>query len=141
MVTAATIYMALLGAEGLTRVAQACHANTCALLERLTQIEGVEPIFSSPYFHEVALRIGQPVPEVLRALAVQDILGGFDLSTEYPELGQALLVCATELHSDEDIERYAQNLERILSRRKERPPCSKLVPREGTPEAALFNKP
>ncbi|MFA5627755.1 MAG: aminomethyl-transferring glycine dehydrogenase subunit GcvPA [Thiohalomonadaceae bacterium] len=132
MVTAATIYMALVGVEGLARVAHACHANTHALVERLLQIEGVEQVFCSPYFHEVVLRIGQPVAEVLRALAVQDILGGYDLTADYPELGQALLVCATETRTVDDIERYAQNLERILSRRKEGPICSKLRPKEGT---------
>lgn len=132
MVTAATIHMALVGAEGLARVAQACHVNTHDLVERLTQIEGVEQVFCSPYFHEVVLRIGQPVHEVLRALAVQDILGGYDLSADYPELGNALLVCATETRTAEDIENYAKHLDRILSRRQEKPICTRLVPREGT---------
>jgi glycine dehydrogenase subunit 1 len=132
MVTAATIYMALVGAEGLVRVAHACHANTRAMVERLTQIDCVEQVFSSPYFHEVVLRINQPVGEVLRALAVQDVLGGYDLSADYPELGNAILVCATETRSEADIERYAQQLERILSRRKDGPVCSRLVPKEGT---------
>ncbi|GAB4291621.1 MAG: aminomethyl-transferring glycine dehydrogenase subunit GcvPA [Thiohalomonadaceae bacterium] len=132
MVTAATLYMALVGAEGLARVAHACHANTRALVERLTQIDGVEQVFCSPYFHEVVLRINQPVAEVLRALAVQDILGGYDLSADYPELGNAILVCATETRTTEDIERYAQHLERILSRRKDGPICTKLRPKEGT---------
>ena len=132
MVTAATIHMALVGAEGLVRVAHACHANTRALVERLTQIECVEQVFSSPYFHEVVLRINQPVGEVLRALAVQDVLGGYDLSADYPELGNAILICATETKDEADIERYAQHLERILSRRKDGPICTKLRPRAGT---------
>jgi glycine dehydrogenase subunit 1 len=132
MVTAATIYMALVGAEGLVRVAHACHANTRALVERLTQIDCVEQVFSSPYFHEVVLRINQPAAEVLRALAAQDILGGYDLSADYPELGSAILVCATETRSEDDIGRYAQHLERILSRRKDGPICTKLRPKEGT---------
>ncbi len=132
MATAATIYMALVGAEGLARVAHACHANTRALVERMTHIDCVEQVFSSPYFHEVVLRINQPVNEVLRALAAQDVLGGYDLSADYPELGNAILVCATETKNEADIERFAQHLERILSRRKEGPVCTKLRPREGT---------
>ena len=130
LATAATLYMSLLGPGGLTCVAETCHANTRALVERLTQIEGVELVFDRPYFHEIVLRISQPVNEVLRALAVQDILGGYDLSQDYPELGNVLLVCATETKTEADLEQFADNLDRILSRRKAQPVCTKLRPKD-----------
>jgi glycine dehydrogenase subunit 1 len=130
MAAAATIYMATVGAGGLERVAAASHANTRALIERLTAIDGVELVFNRPVFHEAVLRITPPVGEVLRALAVQDILGGYDLGKDYPELGNALLVCATETRSADDIECYAQNLERIISRRSDKPVCTKLRPQD-----------
>jgi len=132
MATAATLYMAAVGPQGLQEVAGACHANTRALAERLAAIDGVEVVFERPFFHEVVLRLSSPVPEVLRALAVQDLLGGYDLGAAYPELGNALLVCATETKSEEDIADYARHLERILSRRREGPVCTKLRPPEGT---------
>lgn len=116
VVTAATIYMSLLGPDGLARVARASHANTNALVERLTAIDGVERVFSRPVFHEVVLRSSTPVGDVLRSLEAEGILGGFDLTELYPELGQAMLVCATETRTAEDIERYAQQLESILGR-------------------------
>jgi glycine dehydrogenase subunit 1 len=124
MVTAATIYLALLGPEGLERVAAACAANTRALVARLTAIPGVERVFERPVFHEAVLRLAVPVGETLRALEAQGILGGYDLGEHYPELGQALLVCATETRSREDIEQYAFHLERIVSRRRLDPPCA-----------------
>ncbi len=117
LAAAATIYMATLGPGGMERVAAACYANTRALVDRLTAIDGVELVFTRPCFHEVMLRITPPVDEVLRALADQDILGGYDVSKDYPELGNALLVCATETRDMADIERYAENLERIILRR------------------------
>ena len=55
LVTAATIHMAILGAEGLERVAAACHANTARLTGLLSDIPGVEPLFDRPVFHERAL--------------------------------------------------------------------------------------
>ncbi len=128
MAAAATVYMATLGSGGLERVAAASHANTRTLIERLTAIDGVELVFNRPVFHEVVLRITPPVDEVLRALAVQDILGGYDLGMDYPELGNTLLVCATETRDAADIERYGDNLERIISRRSDKPVCSKLKP-------------
>ncbi|HLD13974.1 MAG TPA: aminomethyl-transferring glycine dehydrogenase subunit GcvPA [Burkholderiales bacterium] len=118
VVTAATIYMALLGPEGLERVAATSHANTLALVEKLTAIKGVTRIFNRPVFHETALRLDMPVSDVLRALEAQGIVGGYDLSGHYPQLGQALLVCATETRTPEDIAQYAFHLERIVSKRQ-----------------------
>lgn len=113
MVTAATIYMALLGPEGLRRVALACHANTAKLMERLEGIEGVERVFEGPFFHEAVYRTARPAKEVLDGLAARGILGGVDLSGDYPELGEAVLVCATEMRSPKDMEDYLRNLTTI----------------------------
>ena len=115
-VTAATIHMALLGAEGLERTAGICHRNTRALAERLCALPGVERIFSGPFFHETVLRLSAPAADVLRALAAQDIVGGHGLAADYPELGNALLVCATETRNEDDLDAYTRHLGRILSK-------------------------
>jgi glycine dehydrogenase subunit 1 len=52
---------------------------------------------------------------VLNALASHGIQGGVDLSRNYPELGNALLVCATENRSSEDIATYASAMSTVLS--------------------------
>jgi glycine dehydrogenase subunit 1 len=106
--------MALLGPDGLAQTAAACHQNTAALLKELGAISGVEIIFNSANFHEAAIRLSQPASKVLAALAEQNIIGGFDLSADYPELGNAILVCATEMRSAEDIVAYAHALKNIL---------------------------
>ncbi len=115
LVTAATIYMALLGAEGLARVAHACHANTRALVEKLTENEYVEPLFNRPCFHETALRFSLPLADVMRPLYAHNLLPGYDLAQDYPELGNALLVCATETRTAADIDLYADHLNRVIS--------------------------
>lgn len=114
MVTAATIYMTLLGPQGLHRIAAQSHTNTQELLLRLTQIDGVEQCFTASHFHEAVIRINRPVAEVLSALQVQGIVGGLDLSAYYPELGQAILVCATETKTPDDLEYYAKLLTAVL---------------------------
>jgi glycine dehydrogenase subunit 1 len=121
MVTAATIYMALVGPEGLERAAAASHANTHELVEKLTAIQGVTRVFNRPVFHEAVLRLAAPVADTLRALEAHGILGGYDLTDHYPGLGQAMLVCATETRTAEDIARYASHLERIVSQRRPNP--------------------
>ncbi len=115
MVTAATIHMALLGASGLERVAAACHANTAELVDRLSAVPGIEPLFDRPSFHERVLRLPVPVNEVLRSLAAHNVLGGHDLGRDYPELGEALLVCATEKRSGDEIQTYADKMARVIA--------------------------
>lgn len=119
MVTASTIHLALLGAEGLERTAAACHANTRRLLTLLSAIPGVAQAFTAPVFHEAVVRLPRPVAGVLEHLHSLGILGGFDLGLHYPELGHALLVCATETKTEADLQRYASALAEAL----ERAPC------------------
>ena len=114
MVTAATIYMSLLGAAGLQRVAAACTRRTAELLHALTRIPGVAAAFDVPRFHEAVLRLDRPVAPVAAALAERGISAGLDLKQSYPELGDALLVCATETKSDEDIGAYARALAEVM---------------------------
>ena len=116
LVTAATIFMSLLGPEGLKRVALASHANTQLLVTQLTQIPGVRLAFAGPRFHEAVLQLEMPVATVLHALEAQGINGGFDLTYLYPELGHALLVCATETKTAADIQKFAEHLARIMGR-------------------------
>lgn len=115
VVTASTIYMAIMGPEGLRRTAIVSHANTRGLMQRLAAIDGVEQAFSSPFFHEVLLRLNRPTQSVLADMAGEGILGGFDLGGTYPELGEALLVCATETKTTADLDRYAAALSRALA--------------------------
>jgi glycine dehydrogenase subunit 1 len=117
LVTAATIHLAILGAQGLERVAASCHANTGRLVDLLTAIPGVEPLFERPVFHERALRLPAPAADILRSLAAHNILGGFDLGLDYPELDPAILVCATELRTEEEMQAYAAKLARIIATR------------------------
>ncbi|MBK1694176.1 glycine dehydrogenase (aminomethyl-transferring) [Chromatium weissei] len=114
LVTAATIHMALLGAEGLERVAAACHANTQRLTALLCAIPGVEPLFNRSVFHEQALKLPAPAAELLGKLAKRGILGGVDLNADYSELPAALLTCATELRTEDDMQHYAATLAQLL---------------------------
>lgn len=113
--TAATIYLSLLGADGLSEVANASVANTQKLVAALTAIEGVETLFSAPTFHEAVIRLPQNAAEVLAKLAEQRIQGGFDVATAYPGMDNCILVCATETKTDADIQSYAAALAAALT--------------------------
>ncbi len=114
LVTAATIYMSLLGPQGLAQVARTSMQRTRQLVDALTRVPGVRLAFDAPRFHEAVLLLDRPVAPVLEALARRGVIGGVDISARYPSLGHALLVCATETRTPADIETYAQALGEIL---------------------------
>jgi glycine dehydrogenase subunit 1 len=114
LVTAATIHMSLLGFAGLEQVAAICQQRTRELIDALTKIEGVSLAFDGPRFHEAVLQLDRKVNDVLEALAARGVIGGYDLSRKYPELGNALLVCATETRTGEDIQTYANALREVM---------------------------
>jgi glycine dehydrogenase subunit 1 len=114
LVTAATIYLSLMGPAGLERVAAASHARTRELVAALGRVAGVRRLFRGPVFHEEAIALDRPVAPVLEKLAARGIIGGLDLTEHYPDLGPALLVCATETKTPADIERYAGALAECL---------------------------
>jgi glycine dehydrogenase subunit 1 len=114
LVTAATIYLSLLGPRGLAQVAAVSMQRTQQLVDALTRVQGVRLAFDKPRFHEAVLLLDRPVRGVLEALARRGIVGGYDISTRYPSLGHALLVCATETRTVGDIETYATALAETL---------------------------
>jgi len=118
LVTAATIHMSIMGAEGLSSAATASHRNTRHLVDGLTALGGAHRVFDRPFFHEVVLRLDAPAKDVLRAMAAQNVLAGYSLQNEYPELENCLLVCATEKRTQQDVDGYIGHMERILAKLK-----------------------
>ncbi|MGQ0587597.1 MAG: aminomethyl-transferring glycine dehydrogenase subunit GcvPA [Gammaproteobacteria bacterium] len=116
LVTAATIYMSIVGPQGLAKVASKSMANLKSLRDKLTAVKGVKAAFEASHFHECVIKLDHPVAPVLAELTRHGIHGGLDLSQHYPELGHALLVCATETKTEPDLARYAQALASALKK-------------------------
>jgi len=116
LVTAATIYMAITGPEGLRRVANASAANLAALRARLEKIPGVRARFpTQAHFHEAAFELPKPARDVIESLAGQRILAGFALGGDFAGMEHVLLACTTETKNAADIEAFAQALETALA--------------------------
>jgi glycine dehydrogenase subunit 1 len=115
LVTAATIYMSLLGPQGLYKVASASHNNTKLLIEKLSKVEGVTIMFNSPFFHEVVFKFDLPVIEVMNELSAQGIVAGVLVGDHYPELENCLMLCATETKTEKDIDTLVDSISRIAS--------------------------
>jgi glycine dehydrogenase subunit 1 len=116
LVTGSTIFMSLLGPEGLRNTALACYHNAHLLRDKLAAVGGVKVVFNSPAFHEMVLRLPVPVDLVLNELAKFNLQAGFALQKFYPELGNCLLICATETKSSLDFDDYAEHLKYALEK-------------------------
>ncbi len=107
LVTAATIYMSLVGPDGLSKVANACHNNTVDLIDKLEATGKAKRLFNRPLFHESVMQFELPTDQLMDAMSAKRILPGVDISEDYPELGNVMLVCATETKTDADLQMYA----------------------------------
>lgn len=116
LVTAATIYMSLLGAEGLARVAAQCWKNTNYLADRLCKIPGVSRKFTGDNFHEVVLQFDKPLNKIIAQLNQHKIAAGINLGEDYfPEsLNNCLLLCVTETKDQSDMDFYYDTLQYIM---------------------------
>ncbi len=114
VVVAATIYMSLLGANGLRDVALASHQNAKKLCDFLTELPGVERVLENSFFHEFVIRLPKPAKEVIAALAAQGLQAGIDLGELYPDFADCLLVCATETKTKADLRHYKTALNNVL---------------------------
>ena len=118
LVTAATIYLAIVGAMGLKQVASRCHERTRELVDALTVVKGVRSHFAGGFFHEHVIDVGQPADRVADAVAELGIIAGLPLGRYSSDLGSdlrnCLLVCATEKRTDADIARFGDALQQVL---------------------------
>lgn len=107
LVTAATIYMSVMGHEGLKATARVCHSNMVFLLKALLTIEGIERVCNKPFFHEVAIKLPVNAEAVLAFMQSHGIEAGVSLAPYYPELSHCILVCVTETKTKLHLEQYA----------------------------------
>ena len=115
MVTAATIYLSIMGFEGIRKTAITSHQNMQKLIPMLSKIDGVNIAFNNASFHEVVIELSKPADDVLSKLADNNIVGGVALEAEYPDLKNTLLVCVTETKSDEDLTLFCEQLKNCLN--------------------------
>lgn len=113
LVTAATIYMTLLGSDGLRQVAEHSVNNTHELVARLTRLPGISRRFNGPYFHECVLELGKSAPEIQANMLQQGILAGLPMGGWLKGGEQAMLVCATEKRTSDEIDQYVKGLANV----------------------------
>jgi glycine dehydrogenase subunit 1 len=105
----ATIYLALLGRRGLRRLAEINLAKAAYARTRLAEA-GLRPLLEAAHFNEFAVAPRGDAAAALARAREAGVVAGLDLAPHAPELGPALLVCATELSTRAQIDRLAEAL-------------------------------
>ena len=109
----AAIYLITLGKEGIREVAEQSARKAHYAYEQIIKDGKYKPLFNKPFFKEFAVAGEVGADKVNEELMKQNILGGYDLSKDYPELKNGMLLCVTEKRTKQEIDKLAQVMEVI----------------------------
>jgi glycine dehydrogenase subunit 1 len=110
MALASTVYMSLMGKQGIRKAAELCYHRAHYAAAEIAKLPGYRVLADGPFFKEFALALPRPAAAVNAALCERGIVGGYDLSADEPQLGDAMLLAVTEMNSRADIDRLVQVL-------------------------------
>lgn len=114
----AGVYLAVMGPKGMEEVGTTIMQRSQYAAKKIAEIPGVEVKMSGPFFKEFVVDFnmtGKTVADINKALLGYKILGGKDLSIDFPEMGQSALYCVTEIHTKEDIDKLVYALKGVVS--------------------------
>src|SRR6266576_3968847 len=100
----ATIYMAALGKQGFRELGELCLQKAHYAFRQVTALPRFEAAFPSPFFDEFVIKAPVATHKLQQHLEQAGIIGGYDLSLDYPGMENCLLFCVTETRTKEDID-------------------------------------
>jgi glycine dehydrogenase subunit 1 len=107
----ASIYLALLGPQGLQEVAEHCLRKSHYTQQTICRNERFELAFAAPYFKEFVVRDRDGrVAELLQQASTAGFFAGIDLGRWYPQYKDCFLVAVTEKRTRCEIDRLVQSL-------------------------------
>jgi len=110
---AVTVYLSVMGRQGLQQVAELCYRKAHYAAQQIARLDGFRIWNEGPFFHEFVVHCPRPVKEINDGLLDYDILGGYDLGQDYPELAGHMLLAVTEMNSREDIDELVELLPEV----------------------------
>jgi glycine dehydrogenase subunit 1 len=109
----ATIYMAAIGKQGFRELGELCLQKAHYAYRQITALPGFEPVFSAPFFDEFVIKSPVPTQKLQQHFEQADIIGGYDLGLDYPDMENCLLFCVTETRAKEEIDRLVAVLKEV----------------------------
>jgi len=117
MAIGALSYMAILGSEGLRNLALEIYDRAHYASKKLSEVKDVRaPYFSGEFFQEFTIKFGErKLDAVFKNLVDRRIIPGIALSKDFPSLKDILLSCFTEVHSIEDVDKFAEIVKEVIA--------------------------
>lgn len=109
----AAIYLTLLGPQGLKEVAELNLERAHQLADLINNVKGFHAGTGAPFFNEFLVQCPVPASQVIEKLESRGIAAGFDLGKTCPQMANCLLVCATEMRTQADLQAYVSALGEI----------------------------
>lgn len=114
----AAVYLSVLGEEGFRKASYANFYNTHYLIESISKRfprEQIELCFSDRVFNEFVMMVkDKPVTAFYRQCEKRGVLPGLRLKPYFPSLKNAVLVCATETKSREELDEFITVMGEVL---------------------------
>jgi glycine dehydrogenase subunit 1 len=110
-----TIYLAALGRQGFQELGELCVRKAHYAQERIGAVPGFRPLFARPFFDEFAMATPLAAEQLSAKLRERGIIGGYELTRDYPELGEAMLFAVTEARTRDEIDTLVSTLEEIVN--------------------------
>lgn len=104
MALAATVYLSVVGKGGLREVAELCYHKAHYLADEIAKLPGYDLWSGDEFFNEFVVRGPRPAAETNKLLLEHDILGGFDLQQDFPDMKNCMLYAVTEMNSRRDMD-------------------------------------
>ena len=95
----ATVYMAIMGRQGLKEAAELSYAGAHYLMDRLVATGRFKPAFSRPFFNEFCVRYAGDVDELQRRFIAAGIFGGLKVAPD------TIMFAVTEKRTKEEIDK------------------------------------
>ena len=100
----ATIYLSVMGKQGLKEVASLCTSKAHYAYEKLLETGLFSPVLQAPFFKEFVVKYKGDLRTLNKKLLEHKIIGGYLLEDKYPELENCWLVAVTETRTKEEID-------------------------------------
>ncbi|UEL49024.1 aminomethyl-transferring glycine dehydrogenase subunit GcvPA [Terrisporobacter hibernicus] len=105
------IYMATMGKKGYEEVAMQNMQKSHYAVKKISEGEKFQPLFKGRFFNEFVVKSPIEVDELNKKLLENNILGGYDLGKDYPELAGCTMICVTEKRSVDEIDKLMRIME------------------------------
>ncbi|RST73932.1 aminomethyl-transferring glycine dehydrogenase subunit GcvPA [Siminovitchia acidinfaciens] len=106
---AASVAMTALGKKGMKEMASQNIQKTHYAKEAFKK-NGFELPLNGYHFNEFVVKLNRPINEVNEGLLKKEMIGGYDLGRDYPELENHMLVAVTEMRTKEEIDQFIKEL-------------------------------